>query len=98
ATFVEKAQEAFSMRMGQEVRRRGSSFNGGSIEIARDSKEAFGLEEPPARDLRQPAGAKRHRQPSSAGLERGGMIDGHVAFAAAGIVVACHRCDPFKQG
>src|SRR6266852_732216 len=84
--------------MGKKIRRRSTGFKRSAIEIACNGKEAFRLEEPAARDLRQPARTERRRKASPGRLDRAGVIDGPVAFAAARIVVSRQRGDPFEQG
>ena len=74
-----------------------SNVRRGLVEIARHREEALGAEEPAVGDLRQPARAQRARKLAAHRLQRVGMIDRHIALAAAGFVIARQRGDAFEQ-
>jgi hypothetical protein len=54
----------------QKVRRHPSGLKRSPIKIARHREEAFGLDEPAIRKLRQPTGAKRFCEMAATGFDR----------------------------
>ena len=103
AALLEEPQEAFAVGVGEKVGRRRAALRVAVVverdlvQVARHREEAFGSKEPAIGDLRQPARAQCLRQPPAHGLDGGGVIDRHVALAAAGFVVAGERGDPFQE-
>src|SRR6266851_10458827 len=83
--------------MGEEIGRGAAAIPGSRVEISGDRKKAFGPEEPPIGDFGQPTGAKHLRKLSAHFFERPGMIDRHIALAAAGFVIAGEHADPLEQ-
>ena len=97
AALLEEAQEAFAVRMGQEVGRRPPSDSlRRLVEIARDGEEALGAEEPAlvifGSQLARSASASA---PPIASSAPNGRPAGSPA--AARLVVAGERGDAFEQ-
>src|SRR6185437_9081143 len=67
------------------------------VKISRDREKTFRAEEPALGDLWQPARAQRLRQFATLHLDRAGVIDRHIALAAARSVITGERGDAFQQ-
>src|SRR6266567_2526109 len=83
--------------MRQEIRRPGFRSDRGLIEIARDRKEALRAEKPAVRDLREPGCPQCLRQRPARHFDRAGVVDRHVALAAARLVVTGKHGNPLEQ-
>src|SRR4051794_30992302 len=83
--------------MREKVRRGLVGINRRAIEVARDGKEALGLEEPAVRYLRQPTGTKPLCEKASCPLDSARMVERHISFAATRIVVSCQRRMPSRM-
>src|SRR4029077_3069587 len=91
-------QKAFAVGVREKVRRGLVGINRRAIEVARDRKEALGLEEPAVRYLRQPTGTKPLCEKASRPLDSARVVERHISLAAACIVVPCQRRDAFQNG